>query len=94
MPTLPIYDKRMLELIDILKQRGNIRFTADFCRAIDIERQSITNIRNGKQSFQTHHILKAVQVYGISADWIYGISNKVFIKKHAASARKDDLLLF
>jgi hypothetical protein len=72
-------DSRMLELIDLLKAKGGIRFTNDFCKAIDIDRQNITNIRNGRQRFTVANIEKAVKEYSVNPSWLFGMSNTVFL---------------
>ena len=74
-----IFDVKMLELIDILKQRGDIRYTKDFCDAIEFSRHNIVNIRNGHQSFTALDILHACITYNINANWLYGRSDKIFM---------------
>jgi hypothetical protein len=74
-----IFDVRMLELIDILKQRGDIRYTKDFCEAIGFSRLNIQNVRNGHQSFTAFNILHACETYNVNANWLYGRSDKVFM---------------
>lgn len=77
--SLSTTDSRMLELVDLLKAKGVIRFTNDFCKAIDIDRQTITNIRNGRQRFTVANIEKAVKEYSVNPSWLFGVSDTVFI---------------
>lgn len=85
-------DARMLQLIDILKQRGIIRFTSDFAKVLNMSRGNIVNIKDGRQSFTAAHIFKVCELYGVSADWIGGFSEEVFRKK--VKKESSALLLF
>lgn len=62
----------MFELIDILKQEGTIRFTQDFCNAIDMHKQQIVNIRAGKSRFTRDDIERAGITFGVDFNWIFG----------------------
>lgn len=77
--TLSTTDTRMLELIDLLKTNGTIRFTNDFCKAIDIDKQNITNIRNGRQRFTVANIEKAIAEYKVNPSWLFGVADTVFL---------------
>lgn len=68
----------MLQLPDILKSRGKIRFRQEFCDDIDIQKQNIRNIRTGIQHFTVTHIQNACKKYGIDANWIMGIHTNIF----------------
>lgn len=94
MPLQPI-DARMLQLIDILKQKRIIRFTSDFAEAVGTTRQIIYNIKKGHQRFTIAHIEKACKVYGVDANWILELSEEVFRNKDwRMNYRKSTLLLF
>lgn len=79
MPTkLPIWDQRMLELIElsIVSKTKGITNLKDFVKVIGIKDSStITQIRNGKQSFRHQHLMAAAKAFGISMDWFYGFTN-------------------
>lgn len=76
---LNIPDERMLQLPDILKARGKIRFRQEFCDDIEIPKQNIRNIRLGRQYFTVRHIQNACKKYGINANWVMGIQANIFI---------------
>jgi hypothetical protein len=88
--SLSTTDTRMLALIDLLKAKGVIRFTNDFCKAIDIDRQNITNIRNGRQRFTVANIEKAIKEYKINPSWVFGVSDTVFL----APRKRGQLVVF
>ena len=80
-----ISDKQMLTLIDILKAHNVIRFNNDFCEAIGLRRQNLTNIKNGINHFTPEHIQKVIETYKVNANWIFGASNTIFLgnkKRH------------
>ncbi|MGG5486300.1 hypothetical protein [Gaetbulibacter sp. PBL-D1] len=71
-------DEKMLQLIDILKAYGSIRFDSDFCDTIHLRKQNLYNIRNDKTHFTSRHIELAVKGFKVNANWIYGISDLIF----------------
>ncbi|WP_188221919.1 hypothetical protein [Aestuariibaculum marinum] len=72
----------MLLLIEILKTSNIIRFEKEFCEAIDLRKQNLTNIKNGYNHFTPEHIERAIKKYKINANWIFGISDKIFLSKN------------
>lgn len=77
MPKLSIPDKKMLELIKILKERGDIRFRQEFCDAINLPKQNIRNIKIGIQHFTVMQIRETCKAYNINANWIFGLSDQI-----------------
>lgn len=75
-------DQKMLLLIDILKSNGVIKYDVDFCEAIGLLKQNLVNIRNGKNHFTPYHIENAIKVFGINGNWIFGISDKIYLKNN------------
>ncbi|WP_417868008.1 hypothetical protein [Xanthomarina gelatinilytica] len=72
-------DANINKLIEALKANGTIRFDMDFCRAIDIKKGNLWNIRNGNAHFTVEHIHKICEEYGANPNWIFGLSNEMFI---------------
>jgi hypothetical protein len=77
MPKLSIPDKKMLELIKILKDRGDIRFRQEFCDVIDIPKQNIRQVKTGAQHFTALHIMRACKEYNINGNWMFGLSDQL-----------------
>ena len=75
---LPIFDKRMLELIDLLISNQTIKSKQDFYNVIGIARQQGNSIKNGIGSFKSEHILKACNEFNINPGWIFGYEINVF----------------
>ncbi|WP_073180919.1 helix-turn-helix domain-containing protein [Cruoricaptor ignavus] len=71
-------DKRMLELITILKTNGTIRFAQQFCDAVGLSKQHLSAIKSGRLKFSAEHIEKACREYDINANWILGLSEKMY----------------
>lgn len=88
MPTnpLPIFDKRMLELINLLISNQTIKSKQDFYNVIGIARQQGNSIKNGIGSFKSEHILKACSEYNVNSGWIFGFDSNVFRSKVDKSA--------
>ena len=74
-------DKNILNLIDILKQLEIIRFDVQFCESIDLRKQNLYNIRQGKNCFTPEHIYKIVKEYNVNANWIFGTDDDIFLNR-------------
>ncbi|WP_299153142.1 hypothetical protein [uncultured Christiangramia sp.] len=72
-------DETMLLLMYILLGNKTIRFKTDFCRDLGLLKQNLKNIEDGKNHFTPEHIERAVKKYKVNANWIFGVSNKIFI---------------
>ena len=75
---LYIADERMLELSEILQQKGVIRFKQEMWDAIGIKKQTISNIKVNIQHFTVKQIEMACRIYAVNANWIFGLSDTVF----------------
>lgn len=71
-------DIKIFELIELLKSLGTIRFDIDFCREINIPKQSLVRIKKGLAHFTAEHIRKICEVYKVNANWIFGLENNTF----------------
>ena len=74
-------DKKMIEVIKLLKQSNLISYQKEFYECVGINRQNIRNITLGTQHFTVSHIQKACIAYGINANWIFGFEDNIFRKK-------------
>lgn len=77
MPTkLPIWDRRMFELMDHCISNKSIKTQGDFMKLLKISATStIKQIRDGKQSFRHQHLSIAAKRFGVSMDWFYGFTD-------------------
>ena len=76
-------DVRMLQLIDILKEAGTIRFAQEFCDAVGLAKQNLVNIRKGTQYFTREHLQKASESFNVNGNWLLGTSKEVFRQQAA-----------
>lgn len=72
-------DKKILELIDLLKSEGVIKFDTDFAKAAGISKQHLQEIKKGKAHFTTEHVDNFCNNLGINANWIFGLSDEVYL---------------
>lgn len=72
-------DQRIFLVIDLLKDSGQIKFYADFYRPIEISKTHFSMIKTGKAHFTVAHIEKIIKVFGVNANWIYGVSTAMFL---------------
>ncbi len=78
-------DKHILQLIEILKNSGKIRYDTEFCEAIDLRKQNLVNIKAGRNHFTPEHIEKVIKQYHVNANWIFGVSEKIFSSTYTHS---------
>lgn len=72
-------DTQMLLLIDILKTYKTIRFDKEFCDEVGLLKQNLIKIKNGEKHFTAGHIEKAIWSFKVNANWIFGVSDKIFL---------------
>ena len=88
-------DKKMLLLIDILKQTNKIQYDIDFCKMIDLRKQNLYRIKKGLSHFTAGHIENAVLRFGVDANWIFGIGDRIFMdnkKRHTQKSNNEKQL--
>ena len=71
-------DIKMLELIDLLKLSGRIRFTQQFLDTIGLKKQNLRPIKKGTQHFTVEHVRIACVIYNGNANWINGLDENPF----------------
>jgi hypothetical protein len=76
--SMQIFDARMFEAAQTFKASGKVSSYKEFYEGIGFERRNVYNVRQQTQHFKSEHILEACQVYGINANWIFGLDNKMF----------------
>ena len=71
-------DKRILRLIELLKNESQISSYYQFCNEIGMLKQTITKIKNGTAHFTVLQIESICKKYNVNANWIFGIEKNVF----------------
>lgn len=74
-------DERILQVLEFLKDSGEIRFNTQFCEVVGLSRAHLNLIKTGKNHFTPKHIKKVVEKYGVNANWLFGGSEKMFLKE-------------
>jgi len=85
-----ITDQRMLLLMQWAIQTGIAKSRREYLLKIGFEPANMSNLnKTGKQGFTKHHILKACEITGASADYIFGFTS---IKLRRATRKPIDQL--
>ena len=71
-------DKRIIRLIDLLIFEKKIVSKNEFYSEAGLIRQTYHKIKNGSAHFTVLHIENICKKYNVNANWMIGISNKVF----------------
>jgi hypothetical protein len=76
---LHITDERMLQLMDhcIRNKVNDVGTQRDWCELVGITPTNIFNIRKGMQQVTKQQIYQACKVFNVSADYIYGFTDKM-----------------
>jgi hypothetical protein len=69
-------DKQIIKAIEMLKERGDIEYTKEFCDDIKMDKQTLNNVLIGRSHFRPLHIKAMCKTYGINANWIFGLSDQ------------------
>jgi hypothetical protein len=79
-------DIKIIELIDILKTLGKIKYDYEFCDSIGLLKQNLRPIKIGRIHFTAKQIESICKLYDVNANWIFGLSNNIF--NHVKSIEK------
>lgn len=71
-------EQRIILFIDTLKDLGIIKFKEDLFRKVNLRRQYYTAVRDGRNRFTTNQIEAIVKEYGLNANWVFGVEEKMF----------------
>lgn len=82
---LSTIDTNMLRLADLLKEAGIIRFKGEFYETLGMKRQNIYEVKKGIRGFTVEQIECACRAYHVRPDWIFGFTDKVFIRAAKAT---------
>ena len=71
-------DRKILEVLEVLKANSTIRFEQDFCDIVDVLRQTLYRIRKGLAHFTPEQMQNICKVYNINANWILSIEKNMY----------------
>jgi hypothetical protein len=71
---LPIWDQRMIMLMEHCIESDIEPSQKAFLHGLDMHEQAIAQIRGGRGSFTQDQILAAAKKYGVDINWIFGLS--------------------
>jgi hypothetical protein len=75
-------DSKVLHLIDILKAKNKIRYKRDFCKETNISEARISRLpKESNLSLTTKDLSVIIDKYKVNANWLFGLSNEVFLKE-------------
>lgn len=74
---LPIWDQRMIMLMEHCLESGIEETQASFLNGIEVSQNVLSQIRDRKSSFRNKHILAAAKKYQIDINWIFGLSDSM-----------------
>lgn len=74
-------NKKLIRLIDLLIFEKKVKSSAEFCRRIGIQPQTLTKIKNGTHHFRVVYVERACKQFNVNANWIFGCSDEVYNEK-------------
>ena len=80
-----IVNQRFRELYEELFQRGRIRGKSDIAEKLGTYNHVINSILKGQRNITVEQLGKLFDTYGVNANYLFGLSNKMFLKGNAAA---------
>lgn len=74
-------DRRIINLISILKANGTIESTKDFCNQIGVHENTVNMVKFRGRHFTAEHIQSICNTFSVNANYIFFQSEKPFVKK-------------
>lgn len=72
------YDKKIIELIELMIKEKIISSMVEFCNEIKILRQTIYKIKKGLNHFTALQVETICKKYNVNANWIFGSEKNIF----------------
>lgn len=85
MPKQSIIDKRMLDVMQYAIQTGKAESELKFMELVGNYKTNLYKIKDGKQNFTKEQMLEACKLTGVSADYLFGFTNKMLRKESKTS---------
>lgn len=79
-------DKKILDLAEILKSNQQISTDKEFCEILEIDPRNYVKVKKGDAYSQRYHLTplhieNVCKKLNINANWIFGLSTEMYIKK-------------
>ncbi|RYY50458.1 MAG: hypothetical protein EOO06_03905 [Chitinophagaceae bacterium] len=71
-------NKQMLQLPDLLLQKGAIQLKGEFLEELGIDLPFITKVKKGDRFFSKVHIYIVCKKYKVNANWLLGLEKNPF----------------
>lgn len=75
------FDKRMIDVIDTLINKGVVKNRAEFCQEINMNLSTVNKILRGINHFTSLQIQTTCKRFKINANYIFGLEENIFHKK-------------
>ena len=72
---LPIWDERMIMIMDHCIESGLEKTQGSFLKGIGLRDQALKQIISGASSFRLKHIMAAAKKYNVDYNWIFGATS-------------------
>lgn len=74
---LPIWDERMIMLMNHLISSGQCETQKEFFDIIGFRQTSLSQVKQGLHSFRHQHLLIASKKYNVNLNWFYGLESNM-----------------
>lgn len=82
-------NKKILKLISLLKDRGDIRYDTDFCRAIGMANTYLNMIKHHDRNFSLEQIESICKTFNVNANYIFGTEKNPFLSSEIKEVKSN-----
>jgi len=69
---------KVLEVIEVLKANGTIRFYADVYHVLEMDKGNFNSVKNNRYDFTVKQVYTFINHYNVNANFIFKNSAKIF----------------
>jgi len=85
---------KVLEVIEVLKANGTIRFYADVYHVLEMDKGNFNSVKNNRYDFTVKQVYTFINHYNVNANFIFKNSAKMWDTNSTQTVKKSEFSLF
>lgn len=85
---------KVLEVIEVLKSNGTIRFYADVYHVLEMDKGNFNSVKNNRYDFTVKQVHTFINHYNVNANYIFKNSPKMWDTNSTQIVKKSEFSVF
>jgi hypothetical protein len=85
---------KVLEVIEVLKANGTIRFYADVYHVLEMDKGNFNSVKNNRYDFTVKQVSTFINHYNVNSNFIFKNSPKMWDTNSTQTVKKSEFSIF